>query len=126
MTVPLWAKGDFATFSRSVIFPGIQKHPHTDCLSNITFIFGKCHRSSAAVAHVKYKRDFKKSHLISWYQNNNEEINEGVPTWFVLAWNIFSLGPTLPGCSCPAMSGQENGWPVSAICLVSSDNLAGI
>ena len=59
MTVPLWAKGDFATFSRSVIFPGIQKHPHAGCLSIITFIFGKYHRSSAAVAPVKYKRDFK-------------------------------------------------------------------
>ena len=54
---PIWGGGYKANFLRSVIFRNFQFYHNTCYLFNITFIFDRCRRSSAAVAPVKYKCD---------------------------------------------------------------------
>ena len=61
LPVKAWVQGwDYwAKFLSSVIFPIFQNHQNTSYMYDIMFIFGRCHRSWAAVTHDKYERDLK-------------------------------------------------------------------
>ena len=59
VTVMVWSGGYKANFLRSAIFRFFQHCQTTRKLLNITFIFGRCRRSSAAVTPVKYGCDSK-------------------------------------------------------------------
>ena len=69
----------------SIIFPFFQNYQYTVYVLNITFIFERCHCSSAAVTPVRYECDWKDVPFL--HQNiTNREINE---------WQ-FSDTPPLP------------------------------
>ena len=56
---PSWGGGYWANSLRSVIFQIFQSYHNTVYLWNVTFIFGRCRRSLAAVISAKYGCDLK-------------------------------------------------------------------
>ena len=95
--------GDYwANFLRSVIFRNFQHCQNTCYLMNITFIFDRCHRSSAAVAPVKYECDSNnlRSTFEWWKFFLMEKLMNGAlvtptPVLITAGWSIKKISHTV-------------------------------
>ena len=118
-----WGGGYEDNFLRSVIFHIFQHHQNRSWLLNITFIFGRCRHSSAAVTPVKYECDsnnlvgtFARSKILLTEKLTNRALATPTPGPLVADPNYIC--PHVKACLCPATADQWLKWMSKAPSLM--------